>query len=56
MLRLNHAVLVSTAAILISVSARAADLPARVQPPAPVAYAPWFFLDGFLMSVANSVG
>ena len=47
MLRLTHAVLVSTAAILISVSARAADLPAPVQPPAPVAYAPSFSWTGF---------
>ena len=48
MLRLTHAVLVSATAILISVSARAADLPARVQPVAPVAYRAVVFLDGFL--------
>ena len=32
---------------MINVSARAADLPARVQPPAPVAYAPSFSWTGF---------
>jgi len=42
MLRLTNAVLVSTTAILISFSARAADLPARVQPDPPVAHAPPF--------------
>ena len=47
MLRLTHAVLVSATAILISVSARAADLPARVQPAAPGASAPSFSWTGF---------
>ncbi len=47
MLRLTHAVLVSATAISISVSARAADLPARVQPVAPAAFAPSFSWTGF---------
>ena len=47
MLRLTHAVLVSATAILISVSARAADLPTRVQPAAPGASAPSFSWTGF---------
>jgi outer membrane immunogenic protein len=47
MLRLTHAVLVSTSAILISVPALAADLPAPVQPVAPVAYVAPFSWTGF---------
>ena len=47
MLRLSYAVLVSATAILISLSARAADLPTRVQPAAPVPYVPSFSWTGF---------
>jgi outer membrane immunogenic protein len=47
MLRLSYAVLVSATAILISLSARAADLPTRVQPAAPVQYVPSFSWTGF---------
>ena len=44
MSRLTHAVLLSTTAILISFSARAADLPTKVQP---VPYVPAFSWTGF---------
>jgi outer membrane immunogenic protein len=47
MLRLSYAVLVSATAILISLSARAADLTTRVQPAAPVPYVPSFSWTGF---------
>jgi outer membrane immunogenic protein len=47
MFRSTLAVLVSTSAILISIPARAADLPSPVQPVAPVAYAPSFSWTGF---------
>ena len=47
MFRSTLAVLASTSAILISVPARAADLPSPVQPLAPVAYAPSFSWTGF---------
>ena len=47
MLRLTNAFLVSTSAILISASALAADLPAPVQPAAPIAYVPPFSWTGF---------
>lgn len=49
MLRLTHAALISTAVILISGSALAADLPAPVQPAAPVAYVPPFSWTGFYL-------
>ena len=47
MFRSTLAVLASTSAILISIPARAADLPSPVQPVAPVAYAPSFSWTGF---------
>ena len=47
MSRSTLAVLASTLAILISIPARAADLPSPVQPVAPVAYAPSFSWTGF---------
>ena len=47
MFRSTLAVLASTLAILISIPARAADLPSPVQPVAPVAYAPSFSWTGF---------
>lgn len=47
MFRSTLAVLASTSAILISIPARAADLPSPVQPVAPIAYAPSFSWTGF---------
>lgn len=47
MFRSTLAGLASAAAILISISAHAADLPSPVQPVAPVAYAPSFSWTGF---------
>jgi outer membrane immunogenic protein len=47
MFRSTLVVLASTSAILISIPARAADLPSPVQPVAPVAYAPSFSWTGF---------
>lgn len=47
MFRATLAALVSTSAILISISARAADLPPPVQPATPVAYLPPFSWTGF---------
>src|SRR5215470_2111660 len=47
MLRLTHAALVFTSAILISLSAEAADFPTQAQPAAPVTYAPSFSWTGF---------
>jgi outer membrane immunogenic protein len=47
MLRLTNAFLVSTSVILISASALAADLPAPVQPAAPIPYVPPFSWTGF---------
>jgi len=47
MLRLTHAVLVSSTAILIGLPAWAADLPSRIQPTAPASYAPSFSWTGF---------
>jgi outer membrane immunogenic protein len=49
MLRLTCAVLVSTTTILISPLGRAADLPTRVQPAAPVPYASSFSWTGFYL-------
>lgn len=47
MLRFTHAVLVSTSLILIGGSALAADMPAPVQPAAPIPYVPPFSWTGF---------
>ena len=47
MFRSTLAVLASTSAILVSIPARAADLPSPVQPVAPIAYAPSFSWTGF---------
>ena len=47
MLRLTRAVVLSATAILISLSAQAADLPTRMQPVPPVAYVQPFSWTGF---------
>src|SRR6476659_5668803 len=49
MRRLARTALLSTIAILFSLSALAADLPARMEPVAPVAYVPAFSWTGFYL-------
>jgi outer membrane immunogenic protein len=49
MRRLSHVVLLSTAASIFSLAALAADLPARMEPVAPVAYVPSFSWTGFYL-------
>lgn len=49
MLRLTTVVLLSTAASVVSLSALAADLPARMEPVAPVAYVAAFSWTGFYL-------
>ncbi len=50
--RLAHVVLLSAASILSSASAWAADLPARTEPVAPIAYVPAFSWTGFYLGGA----
>ena len=52
MRRLARTVLLSTIASLFSLSALAADLPARMEPAAPVAYVPAFSWTGFYLGGA----
>ena len=49
MWRLARIVLIATAANAVSISAFAADLPARMEPVAPVAYVPAFSWTGFYL-------